>query len=112
MVLQHGFTKKTQKTPKPVLPFVRDRKTEIDHHSEVDWTMRRKPNPHIGSSFDALLDEEGLLEASEEQAIKELPAEQIRQTIQEKGLARTAMAASMQTSRASLNRLLDPRNAL
>ena len=73
--------------------------------------MRRKPNPHMGSSFDALLDEEGLLEASKEQAIKELLAEQIRQAIQEKGLAQTAVAARMQTSRASLNRLLDPRNA-
>ena len=72
--------------------------------------MRRNPNPHIGSSFDAFLAEEGLLEACEEQAIKELLAEQIKQAIQEKGLTRTAMAARMQTSRASLNRLLDPHN--
>ena len=72
--------------------------------------MRRNPNPHIGSSVDAFLAEEGLLEACEEQAIKELLAEQIKQAIQEKGLTRTAMAARMQTSRASLNRLLDPHN--
>lgn len=72
--------------------------------------MRRNPNPHIGSSFDAFLAEEGLLEACEGQAIKELLAEQIERAIQEKGLTRTAMATRMQTSRASLNRLLDPHN--
>ena len=72
--------------------------------------MRRNPNPHIGSSFDTFLAEEGLLEACEEQAIKELLAEQIERAMQEKGLTRTAMASLMQTSRASLNRLLDPHN--
>ena len=37
--------------------------------------MSTQPNPHIGSSFDAFLAEEGMLEACEEQAIKELVAE-------------------------------------
>ena len=73
--------------------------------------MNRNPNPHIGSSFDNFLAEEGLLEACEEQAIKELLAEQIRRAMQENGLTRTDMAARMQTSRAALNRLLDPQNA-
>ena len=73
--------------------------------------MSRNPNPHVGSSFDAFLAEEGLLEACEEQAIKELLAEQIRRAMQENGLTRTYMAARMQTSRAALNRLLDPQNA-
>ncbi len=34
--------------------------------------MSTQPNPHIGSSFDAFLAEEGMLQACEEQAIKEL----------------------------------------
>ena len=51
-----------------------------------------------------------MLEACEEQAIKELVAEQIVRAMQEQGLTRTAMAARMQTSRAALNRLLDPTN--
>ncbi len=68
-------------------------------------------NPRVGSSFDDFLAEEGLLEACEEQAIKELLAEQIKRAMQEKGLTRTAMAARMQTSRAALNRLLDPSNS-
>jgi hypothetical protein len=33
--------------------------------------MSTQPNPHIGSSFDTFLAEEGVLEACEEQAIKE-----------------------------------------
>ena len=72
--------------------------------------MSTQPNPHIGSSFDAFLAEEGMLEVCEEQAIKELVAEQIVRAMQEQGLTRTAMAARMQTSRAALNRLLDPTN--
>lgn len=70
--------------------------------------MNQKPNPHVGSSFDEFLSEEDLLEVCEEQAIKELLAEQIKRAMQEQGLTRTAMAARMQTSRAALNRLLDP----
>jgi transcriptional regulator with XRE-family HTH domain len=73
--------------------------------------MSTQPNPHIGSSFDAFLAEEGMLEACEEQAIKELVAEQIARAMREQGLTRTAMAARMRTSRAALNRLLDPTNA-
>ena len=74
--------------------------------------MSTQPNPHIGSSFDAFLAEEGMLEACEEQAIKELVAEQIVRAMQEQGLTRTAMAARMRTSRAALNRLLDPTESL
>ena len=42
-----------------------------------------------------------MLEACEEQAIKELVAEQIVRAMQEQGLTRTAMAARMRTSRAA-----------
>ena len=59
--------------------------------------MSRSPNPHAGSSFDAFLAEEGLLEPCEEQAIKELLAEQIKRAIQENGLTRIYMAARIQT---------------
>ena len=41
--------------------------------------MSQNTNPRIGSSFDDFLAEEGLLEACEEQAIKELLAEKQRQ---------------------------------
>ncbi len=72
--------------------------------------MSTRTNPHIGSSFEAFLAEEGMLEACAEQAIKELVAAQIARAMQEQGLTWTAMAAHMRTSRAALNRLLDPAN--
>ncbi len=72
--------------------------------------MSQNSNPHLGSSFDDFLSEEGLLEVCEEQAIKELLAEQIEHAMAEQGITRTAMAARMRTSRAALNRLLDPNN--
>ena len=43
-------------------------------------------------------------------AIKRVLAWQIFQLMQEKGLTKTAMAQEMNTSRASLDRLLDPEN--
>ena len=75
--------------------------------------MSTQPNSHSGSSFDAFLAEEGMLEACEEQAIKELVVEQIARAMQEQGLTRTTMAARMRTNRAALNRecLGHPANA-
>ena len=65
-------------------------------------------NPHLGSSCDDFLAEEGRLEIREEQAIKELLDEQIERAMAGQGLTQTAMTARMRTSRAALNQLLDP----
>lgn len=65
---------------------------------------------NIGSSFDDFLSQEGLLEQTEELAIKEILADQIRQAMAEEGLTKSAMAARMRTSRQALDRLLDPSN--
>ena len=67
-------------------------------------------NEHIGSSFDDYLEEEGLLAEAEAVAIKRVLAFQIAQLMEQQNLTKTAMAKRMQTSRASLNRLLDPEN--
>jgi antitoxin HicB len=67
-------------------------------------------NKHMGSSFDDFLEEEGLLEECTESAIKAVIAFQIKQIMEKDHLSKTAMADKMGTSRASLNRLLDPRN--
>ena len=64
----------------------------------------------IGSSFDDLLAEEGLLEACEQQAIKELLAMQVGEAMREQGLTKTEMARRMGTSRAALDRLLDAKD--
>jgi len=70
--------------------------------------MIKKKN--IGSNFDDFLAEQGMLEVCEEQAIKEILADQIRAAMQEKQLSKTAMARRMKTSRQALDRLLDPSN--
>lgn len=61
-------------------------------------------------TFDDFLESEGLLAACEEDAIKEIIADQIRAAMKEQGLTKTAMAARMRTDRRQLDRLLDPSN--
>ncbi len=63
---------------------------------------------HIGSSFDSLLEEEGRLEEATEVAIKRVLAWQIKQAMKEQKLTKVEMARRMKTSRAQLDRLLDP----
>ena len=67
-------------------------------------------NKHIGSDFDDFLEEEGLLADVEATAIKRVLAYQVEELMKAQQLTKTEMAARMQTSRASLNRLLDPSN--
>jgi hypothetical protein len=65
---------------------------------------------HLGSDFDDFLEEEGLLAEAETVAVKRVVAYQIAQLMKEMNLTKTAMARRMETSRASLDRLLDPTN--
>jgi antitoxin HicB len=65
---------------------------------------------HIGSNFDDFLIEEGLLEEVEATAVKRVLAYQISELMTVQNLSKTEMAARMQTSRAALDRLLDPQN--
>lgn len=67
-------------------------------------------NQHIGSDFDDFLEEEGMLAEVEAAALKRVLAYQLRQLMQQQQLTKTEMAKRMRTSRASLNRLLDPSN--
>lgn len=67
-------------------------------------------NPHIGSSFESFLEEEGLLEDCTAVAIKRVLARQVEQAMRERGLTKSAMAKAMHTSRPALDRLLDPAN--
>jgi len=63
---------------------------------------------NIGASFDSFLDDEGIREQVEDIAIKRVIAFQIRTEMEKKHLTKTELAKKMQTSRSSLNRLLDP----
>ena len=63
-----------------------------------------------GSSFDSWLREEGIYEEVTSHAIKRVLSRQLEAAMKEKRVSRTEMARQMHTSRAALNRLLDPEN--
>jgi len=67
-------------------------------------------NKAIGSSFDEFLLEEGISEEVEAGAIKKIIAYQLQEAITKEQLTKTALAAQLYTSRAAVNRLLDPEN--
>jgi len=69
-----------------------------------------KSNPHIGSSFESWLEEEGISAEVTTAAIKSVLALQLTQEMQKKGMSKSLMASRMKTSRAQLDRLLDPHN--
>jgi antitoxin HicB len=64
-------------------------------------------DPHIGSDFDNFLKEEGIQEEVTAAAIKRVIAWQLAHSMKRMHIARTEMAARMQTRRAVVNRLLD-----
>jgi antitoxin HicB len=72
--------------------------------------LGRRKKGRIGSSFDAWLRAEGIDEEAASSAIKRVLAWQVEEAMKEKGLSRSEMARRMRTSRAALNRLLDPEN--
>jgi antitoxin HicB len=69
-----------------------------------------KCNPHIGSSLDGFLKEEGLFEDATNYAVKRVLAWQIEESMKEQGITKAEMARRMGTSRAHLDKLLDPEN--
>lgn len=73
-------------------------------------TAKKKTNPHRGSSLDDLLKADGVLEEFQAAAIKTVIAWQITREMETQNLSKTEMAARMKTSRAQLDRLLDPGN--
>jgi DNA-binding phage protein len=69
-----------------------------------------KRNLHIGSDFDDFLKEEGVLDEVQAVAVKRVVAYQLERGMKAKHLTKTAMAKRMGTTRAQLDRLLDPDN--
>jgi hypothetical protein len=68
-------------------------------------------NPHIGSTFESWLDEAGIRAEVTAAAVKAVLAAQLAREMKARGLTKSAMAVAMKTSRAQLDRLLDPREA-
>ena len=63
-----------------------------------------------GSSFDDWLKEEGIYEEVSAAAIKRVLARQIAHAMEERRLSKAEVARRMHTSRAALDRLLDPQD--
>ena len=67
-------------------------------------------NKHKGSKFDDFLESEGLLDSSEAVAVKRVVANELLKAMKKEHFNKTEMASKMHTSRAGLERLLDPTN--
>ncbi len=67
-------------------------------------------NESIGSSFDDFLKEEGIIEEVENRAVKKLISFQLLETLKNEHLTKTELAYRLDTSRAAVDRLLDPDN--
>ena len=71
--------------------------------------MTRK-KPYFGSSFESWLDEVGIRFEVTAAAIKSVIARQLAEEMKKKRITKKRMAELMKTSRAQLDRLLDPDN--
>lgn len=69
-----------------------------------------KKKGRIGSSFDDFLEEDGIYEEVTARAIKRVIVRQLDTQMRRDRLTKSAMARRMRTSRAQLDRLLDPDN--
>jgi hypothetical protein len=65
-------------------------------------------NPNLGTSLEDFLIEDGSLEAATTAAVKRVIAWQLGEEMSKRKLSKTAMARLMHTSRAQLDRVLNP----
>jgi hypothetical protein len=72
--------------------------------------MRKKKNPHRGSTFDSFLKEEGIYDVVMLTVTKRLLAHHFAALMKKQRVTKSAMAKRMRTSRAALDRLLDADN--
>jgi len=69
---------------------------------------KKKQKMSVGSSLDDFLEEEGMLEAATLEAQKRVLAWQIAQEMERQHITKSELARRMDTSRSSLDRMLDP----
>jgi antitoxin HicB len=65
-------------------------------------------NPHWGSTLDEFLNEEGVREEATTAAIKRVIAWQLTEEMRRRSITKARLADLMHTSRAQVNRILDP----
>jgi antitoxin HicB len=70
----------------------------------------KKRNPRIGSTFESWLEEEGIREEVTAAAVKAVLAAQLAAEMKKKRITKKHMAELMNTSRAQVDRVLDPDN--
>jgi antitoxin HicB len=70
--------------------------------------MSRKKHPNVGSSLEEFLHEDGNLDSATAIAAKRVLAWQLQQAMTKNKLTKTTMAARMKTTRAQLDRVLNP----
>ena len=63
---------------------------------------------HIGSSLESFLDGEGMLESATTKAVKRVVAWQLAEEMKAKRMTKKRLAELMKTSRAQVDRILDP----
>ena len=64
----------------------------------------------LGQSFESFLQEQGMHGDASAVAAKRVIAWQLRRMMEEEGISKVEMARRLETSRAQLDRLLDPEN--
>ena len=69
--------------------------------------MSRK---RMESSIDEFLKDEGIFEEAQALAVKEVVAWQLAQAMKKKKISKARMAAMLKTSRAQVDRILNPKN--
>jgi DNA-binding Xre family transcriptional regulator len=69
-----------------------------------------KAGKHVGTDLTEFLDSEGLLDDAQAVAIKRVIAWQLDELMRRQALTKIELARRMKTSRAALDRLLDPDN--
>ena len=70
----------------------------------------KKRTGRIGSSFDDFLKGDGIYETVTARAIKRVLVRQLDELMKREEISKTELASRMKTSRAQLDRLLDPEN--
>ncbi|MSP44990.1 MAG: Fis family transcriptional regulator [Xanthobacteraceae bacterium] len=63
---------------------------------------------HVGSSLESFLEEDGILEVAATKAVKRVVAWQLAEQMKAKRMTKKRLAELMHTSRAQVDRILDP----
>lgn len=72
--------------------------------------QKKNKNPHDGSHLDDFLEDEGIFEEVQAAALKRAFALKLTDLMEKQHVKKTSLAKQMRTSRAALDRLLDPAN--